>query len=422
MLLVAIGVAVAAVLRVDALLLGSGPAGELLVVDREGRLSIVLPNASAIALVTGRTVRPLGRTSVAEDGSGVAYRWPAWSPDGRRVAAMRITSKGGLFFSAEVVTLDLATGAERAVHRSELSDAVYIQWSPTGRQIAMLLPEPENLLGLWVAPADGRARARPLVQGQPLYFAWSPRGDRLAVHVNGDFRASSATVARVLLVEDPAGDARVAVLSLAPNAFRAPSWSSIGDLILMAGREDSAEVIAVMQPDGNLAGHVPLVERAPAFLWSPTGGQAVVAPADMTGTPYAGLDLFRPGRNRPRRLVRGPVQAFFWSPDGRAIAYVTPGGADRLDWWITDLNGRSRRIATFVPTVEFQVLLNFFDQFAQGTAVWSPDGRALAFAGWQPGERQEGTPTVPSRVFVVPIDGAPPRAVATGVFATWSPR
>ena len=118
------------------------------------------------------------------------------------------------------------------------------------------------------------------------------------------------------------------------------------------------------------------------------------------------------------------VLAFFWSPDGRYIAYITVAGQDdgeqaagglttvsltesepaaqqgnlRLALWVVDVeSGLGQQRLVFRPTAMYLTqFLPFFDQYALSHRIWSPDSAALVLpiAGDTP---QEDT------IYVVPI-------------------
>ena len=124
------------------------------------------------------------------------------------------------------------------------------------------------------------------------------------------------------------------------------------------------------------------------------------------------------------------------SPDGKKLAYLTgalvepspigrAGGLAapafpqqrtlQVTWHVIDLeHDRTIDLTTFEPTDSFIYLIQYFDQFAQSVAVWSPDSRALVYTG-QPLIGQRG-------VYVIDAqdDSAKPRFVGPGDFAIWS--
>jgi TolB protein len=78
------------------------------------------------------------------------------------------------------------------------------------------------------------------------------------------------------------------------------------------------------------------------------------------------------------------VTAFFWSPDGTRIAYLTYVGeyahAGQRTWHIVDItSGTIRDLATFKPSAAFVGLQDFFDAYTFSFSPWSPEGARLAY-------------------------------------------
>jgi TolB protein len=135
------------------------------------------------------------------------------------------------------------------------------------------------------------------------------------------------------------------------------------------------------------------------------------------------------------------VICFFWSPDGKYIAYLTPSlerdegdvsslGADvfvssqvqpqkiqrgsfLLELRVIDVTTKEdRRLATFTPTFLFlDQFLPFFDQYALSHRVWSPDSTAIVL----PITNADNT----RQVTVFGLDGTV-TAVAEGDTPFWS--
>ena len=61
----------------------------------------------------------------------------------------------------------------------------------------------------------------------------------------------------------------------------------------------------------------------------------------------------------------------------------------------------------------------FFDQYAYSNNLWSPDGRSLVYSARDPDANGTGGTTIQ----VISIDGSsPPRVIAPGHLAFWSPK
>ena len=118
-------------------------------------------------------------------------------------------------------------------------------------------------------------------------------------------------------------------------------------------------------------------------------------------------------------LAERPIVAFFWSPDGTKIAYVSLNDSqENLQWRVIDLDsGADRELIDFIPSSDQLTWYAFFDQYVQSHRVWSPDSQSLLFAGVLAGE-DRGTQ---SRIYVLSLEERQPvLAIASGSLATWS--
>jgi hypothetical protein len=86
-----------------------------------------------------------------------------------------------------------------------------------------------------------------------------------------------------------------------------------------------------------------------------------------------------------------------------------------MTWHVIDVvTDEHRVLTTFEPNESFLYLVQYFDQFAQSIAIWSPDSRSLVYTGTPFGGSQG--------VYVIDTQAADPRAVyvGSGDFAIWS--
>lgn len=182
--------------------------------------------------------------------------------------------------------------------------------------------------------------------------------------------------------------------------------------------------------------------------WRPTANQLAV----ISGRPDA-TDFFGPLRTldmdsgAEQLITRDTVLSFFWSPDGRYLAYISIAGftddiqarsamkggeakmvpvsfgggmlpvqheeGHRFRLHVVDLaTGENRLLAQYTPTFTFlSQFLPYFDQYAHSHRIWSPDSRALVLP-----MRIDGR----NRIVVVPIDGSPFTPIASGDMPFWS--
>ncbi len=105
-----------------------------------------------------------------------------------------------------------------------------------------------------------------------------------------------------------------------------------------------------------------------------------------TVSPKAVLKVVDGTSGEVRELSRPEehVTAFFWSPDGARLAYLTYDGAYQPDgpraWHIIELaGGAAQDFATFQPSAAFIGLQAHFDAYTFSFSPWSPDSSQLAY-------------------------------------------
>lgn len=389
-------------------------------IDRSGE------NRLAITDDAGTTVPATGRL----------YRFPTWSPDNGWLAFVALEVEPGQPPENVLYAAPSAGGALRRLFTSPESEPFYLHWAPDGRQIAFLANERDGL-SLRLAGLDRAASL--LDTGSPFYLSWGPDSDWLLTHVGGS--QSGSRIAR-LHVEEAQHD----MLSEVPSAFQAPAWAPDGRQILFASRSATGDpTLYLADPLGE--DRRPLVEYTGAisFGWSPQSDRVAYIvsdqprPAELAQFAYGPIRVLAPDDGVPEVIAENNALAFFWSPDGRQIAYLTYeiGGPDlegrqrgslttarlstrqqqqsfRLRWHVVDLEtGDDRSLTAFRPAPGFLSVVPFFDQYAQSLSVWSPDSVALAYS-------VSGGDAPPS-VWVVAVDGrAPAQRLADGDFPAWS--
>ena len=117
--------------------------------------------------------------------------------------------------------------------------------------------------------------------------------------------------------------------------------------------------------------------------------------------------------------------AFYWSPNGKTIAWVALDREEQaFAWKVAPSSGASvRRLARFQPSTEMLDMLSFFDQYAYSHSPWSPDSAHLVVAGGllPTFSRRNGETPTGDRIFVLDAVGAAaPLEIAAGTLAFWS--
>jgi TolB protein len=353
---------------------------------------------------------------------GWTFRWPTYSPDGRRLAFVGYrAASGGLAASAVLVADATQSSASAVLESTELSP-IYLYWSPDNRRLSALFQEGRDLK-LYLLDATQQDAPRQLLVGQPLYWSWAPDGKDLAVHVGGDGQANTAAWIGLLHVSE--GAVREERFSEAPGGFRAPAWAPTGGKVAYVGLGGGVSLLSVRDAAGQIARVASSSGSAEmAFSWSP-GGDWLAFASPSTSSPgvYDGLEVARADGTERHRLIQEPVVGFYWAPDSKRLAVVGLDTAARqLTWSTIQADAKSRRVlGSFLPSGDFAFQLPFFDQYSQSTSLWSPDGRKLVYASDGSGARRNGSSTG-ERVMVVDVDGqAEAAAVAQGGLAVWQP-
>jgi WD40-like Beta Propeller Repeat len=386
------------------------------------------PNRIAVVDETGGlfTVAPDGSDRRSLGAADVQYQFPAWSPDGTRIAAIGGDgSEGGVYVfddAASRAGAASATDAPVTLYPPSSAYPIYVYWSPNGSRLSFITSGTVDI-ALRIAPADGSAPANPIVHGQPMYWDWID-DSHLLVHSGGS--AQGAFVGEVGL------DAtRTNEISDAPGSFQAPGVSTDGrERAFVAVTADGAVAVVAEDRTGHASVQAP-VDGASTLGWGPGGTLlAFTAPQQDNGVPLGALETLDARTGDTQTLLSGLVVAYFWAPDGRRIAAIrvvvandqtaslTPprsAVATALELDVVDAsNGDIELTRTIqLPNLLLGQFLPFFDQYALSHRIWSPAGDALVL----PLVDDVGS----SHVTVIPVDGSPPIAIADGVAAFWSP-
>lgn len=369
---------VAIPLLVVAVLAGGGALAWLLLRQRSAPVQLVVMGADT-------RVRLLGEDGaerlIAENAKTDGYSFPATSPDGARLAYVIADAAG-----AAIVVDDLAGGARKELYRSRENTPIDLAWSPDGKYLVFLLG---SQLTAQIVPADGSQPAKLIAAGSPSFFAWSPDGTALLLHLGGH-----AVQGGHLAMFQPGQDQARPLLS-DPGFFQAPAWSVDGrDLFYVAqppiasaqpSIDDIKSDITRVSADGTNPKMLVREEQADLrIIRAPDSDQIAYMVLGVEG--FGPLKLVDGAGGAARLLSRQAehVTAFFWSPAGTQIAYLTYDGQyarqGQRAWHVVDLaSGAIRDLATFQPSLAFVGLQDFFDAYTFSFSPWSPEGSRLAY-------------------------------------------
>jgi len=361
---------------------------------------------------TTATVTPI----TTDAGPGRVYSQPTWSPDGTRLAFVEntapvsgIQAAGGfrrVSLSAQQagagsVHIAPVTGGDTAIITTPFSP-FYLYWSPDGTRLAFLGNDPATGRQAFGIIDTSANLAERIDVGQPYYFAWSPRSDRLLVH------AANTELYYLAL------DGSKQPLPQTPGSFSAPGW--VGDTQLFPVLEGKRQILRLFDGDGSRRRDATDSGSGVALGLSPDEQQVAYIEIAPGANPFALGPL----------LVESPAgtaeiadlaAAFFWSADGSRLLYLTPDvGSDDfgLRWNSWD-GATSIEFERFTPTRAFvQQYLPFFGQYANSLTFLSPDADSFTFAGTIEG-RGEG-------IWVQSIEtNVEAELIGPGEFSTWAP-
>lgn len=369
------------------------------------------------------TIAPDGsqRSALAHNGR-VPIAAVIWSHDGQHLIFAETAGDSTRLASAR------PDGQEtRVLYEADRNlEPFFLYGSPDDQHVAFLTPDAAGGMQLHIADTDRPNSARLAVSGQPNYSSWSPDSQALLIHIGGV--TPNAFVGTYDLKA-----ATTQKIETQPAAFQAPVWSPDGLRQWLYARQAASHgelVIGAEQSSRTLAEF----DDGITFGWSPDGQYVAYALDTPNSFLYQDLTVIELATSSSKLHLTGNVLAFFWSPDGKKLAYLTgalvepspvgraaglaaPAVQQRIlevTWHVIDLaSGHTIDLSTFEPTESFIYLVQYFDQFAQSVAVWSPDSRSLVYAG---------QPLVGGRgVYVIEAQAsAQARFVGPGDFAIWS--
>ena len=373
---------------------------ETLVLGDDQRISLIQSNGQS--------------RTIAEDASVDLFRYPTLAPDGQRIAYISQDAEG-----IALLSLDLRNGARTELYRSRDNPPLYAAWSPDGRNISFLTNVRTGGLGVHVVAADGSQPSELLgFSANSSYFAWQPDGSTILLHIGGSV-FEDGRVARFR-----PGSAEPLSELVDPGFFQAPAWSADGTQFYYVAQppvdgpvtpDVFESVLTRVAADGS--GPEQLVSEKQAamlFLRAPLSDDIAYVTAGAEG--FGALKLV--GADGALSTLSRPderVPAFFWSPDGTQIAYltvVTGGGnaAPTLNWHVVDrTSGVVNDLGSFTPSRAFVAMVSFFDAYAFSFDLWSPDSRRLIYGA------DDG-------VYVVEVSSGTVERHADGVLGMWVSR
>ena len=279
-----------------------------------------------------------GRKEITHPPGGEYDTFPAWSPDGTRIAFLR-TSGGARW--AMVANAD---GSQPERLADGWGGAEPPAWSPDSRLVAFSTTrdgeQPIVVVDVsnhTVTHFDGCGAG---------FLSWSPDSGRLVCLRHGD----------VVTVNVDGSELR----AITTEGFgELPAWSPTGEWIAYLSRRSGGTELYVSHPDGT--GERKLTDLSPDGLggyspvWSPDGTRIALEVEQDGGW---NIDVIDVQAGTFRRLTEAPGDEIspVWSPDGRWVAYaaspVPSGQGDNAGTFVikaTRVDGSEQRTLTDAP-------------------------------------------------------------------------
>jgi Tol biopolymer transport system component len=211
--------------------------------------------------------------------------WPAWSPDGTKLAFSRAIPRGPAedYDRIAIEVVDLATSATTVVAAPPVASSEYVEyqnprWSPDGAQLAFTVmrypvpPTDENIRSSAIAivEADGSGSDSPRIVTDPEMFGaypdWSPDGQRIVFNTYPLGSFQETTKATNLYTVRPDGTDLTQVTQFGENDTRATesTWTPDGQHIIFTNIERNPanswgeRLIALTDADGSNLTLIPI--------------------------------------------------------------------------------------------------------------------------------------------------------------------
>lgn len=261
-------------------------------------------------------------------------QWPAWSPDGSRIAYLRdagwtedTTDVTGLYI------LNLEPDTSRLVVEGFTMSP---SWRPDGGRIVFSTGD------IFTIRPDGSGLHRLVHRGRTFSPSWAPNGQRIA------YDLTIPTDSSGLWLVNPDGSGKKYLGLGRFNRGRFPAWSPDHRILFEGYSDRSSENPQLWIADSSASDSSQFTDndfinnRDPE--WSPNGKWIAWAPVQQGDSE---IWIMRGDGSAPRKLITGGDTPT-WGPDSDRIVFAKPAPNSRLTaLWMIRRDGSDLRQLTF---------------------------------------------------------------------------